>query len=119
MVNQHLPLQQRPTADIDSQKESGEQMDLSPLKRGTNLESCSPMLTDPDCKNSTCPPDKKRLSVTGAAGLYLEVSPGGSERWFLKLYKEGKETRLALGSYPAVSLKAARNKRDTAKLQKS
>ncbi len=77
------------------------------------------MLTDPDCKNATCPPDKKRARLTDSAGLYLEVSPNGSKRWFLKLYKEGKETRLALGSYPAVSLKAARNARDAAKLQKA
>jgi integrase len=35
------------------------------------------------------------------------------------LYKDGKETRLALGSYPAVTLKAARIARDSAKLQKS
>ena len=77
------------------------------------------MLTDPDCKNASCPPDKKRARLTDSAGLYLEVSPSGSKRWFLKLYKEGKETRLALGSYPAVTLKAARTARDAAKLQKS
>ena len=77
------------------------------------------MLTDPDCKNATCPPDKKRSRLTDSAGLYLEVSPGGSKRWFLKLYQDGKETRIALGSYPAVTLKAARMARDAAKLQKS
>ncbi|MFN4265999.1 MAG: tyrosine-type recombinase/integrase [Aquabacterium sp.] len=77
------------------------------------------MLTDPDCKNATCPPDKKRARLTDSAGLYLEVSPTGKKRWFLKLYKDGKETRLALGKYPAVSLKAARMARDAAKLQKA
>ncbi len=77
------------------------------------------MLTDPDCKNSSCPRDKKRVRLTDSAGLYLEVSPSGSKRWFLKLYKDGKETRLALGSYPTMKLKAARNARDAAKLQKS
>jgi integrase len=77
------------------------------------------MLTDPDCKNATCPPDKARKRLTDGGGLYLEVSPSGSKRWFWKVYKGGKETRLALGSYPAVSLKAARNARDEARLQKS
>jgi integrase len=77
------------------------------------------MLTDADCKNATCPPDKKRARLTDAAGLYLEVSPNGSRRWFWKMYRNGKETRLALGSYPAVTLKAARSARDAAKLQKT
>ena len=52
-------------------------------------------------------------------GLYLEVSPAGSKRWFLKLYPNGKETRLALGSYPDVGLPAARRARDAAKLKKA
>ena len=47
--------------------------------------------------------------------MYLQVSPSGSERWFLKYRVQGKEKQLALGSYPAVSLKEARAARDTAK----
>ncbi|MEI2676758.1 MAG: integrase arm-type DNA-binding domain-containing protein [Burkholderiaceae bacterium] len=74
------------------------------------------MLTDPDCKNATCPPGKKRLRKTDAGGLYLEVSPAGSKRWFWKFYPAGKESRLALGSYPDVTLKAARSARDAARL---
>ena len=62
------------------------------------------MLTNPECKNATCPPDKKRVRFTDAAGLYLEVSPAGSKRWFWKTYANGKEGRMALGSYPEVSL---------------
>ena len=54
------------------------------------------MLTDAQCRNATCPPDKKRQRLTDAAGLYLEVSPAGSKRWFLKLYRDGKEVRAAL-----------------------
>jgi integrase len=76
------------------------------------------MLTDADCRNAICPPDKKRARFTDAVGLYLEVSPAGSKRWFWKTYSGGKEGRLALGSYPAVSLKEARKARDAAKLQK-
>ena len=77
------------------------------------------MLTDPECRNATCPPDKKRARFTDAGGLYLEVSPAGSKRWFWKTYADGKEGRMALGSYPDVPLKAARQARDAAKLQKS
>ena len=77
------------------------------------------MLTDADCRNATCPPDKKRARYTDAGGLYLEVSPSGSKRWFWKTYADGKEGRLSLGSYPDVSLKASRLARDAAKQQKA
>lgn len=77
------------------------------------------MLTDKHCKNATCPPDKKRARLTDASGLYLEVSPAGSKRWFWKTYANGKEGRLALGSYPEVSLADARKTRDAARLQKA
>lgn len=77
------------------------------------------MLTDAQCRNATCSPDKKRARFFDAAGLYLEVSPAGSKRSFWKIYANGKKGRLSLGSYPAVSLTAARKARDAAKLQKS
>jgi integrase len=77
------------------------------------------MLTDKQCKNAVCPPDKSRARFTDGAGLYLEVSPAGSKRWFWKTYQDGKEGRLALGSYPAMSLSDARRARDAAKLVKS
>lgn len=77
------------------------------------------MLTDPECKNATCPPDKPRKRLADSGGLYLEVSPNGSRRWFWKYRKDGKEGRMALGSYPAVSLSAARKARDVAKLTKA
>jgi hypothetical protein len=77
------------------------------------------MLTDAQCKNAVCAPGKLRSRLADAGGLYLEVSPAGSKRWFFKYRKSGKEYRLALGSYPAVGLTAARRARDTAKLQKA
>lgn len=73
------------------------------------------MLTDPACRNATCDPLLKRRRLTDSGGLYLEVSPAGSRRWFWKFYPDGKESRLALGSYPEVSLKAARQARDEAR----
>ncbi|WP_343293959.1 integrase arm-type DNA-binding domain-containing protein [Vandammella animalimorsus] len=77
------------------------------------------MLTDAKCRNAACPPDKKRARLTDGGGLYLEVSPAGSKRWFMKLYAGGKETRLALGSYPSVSLSDSRKARDAVRLQKA
>ena len=76
------------------------------------------MLTDAQCRNATCPPGKKRARLNDAGGLYLEISPAGAKRWFYKFQQAGKETRLAVGSYPAVSLQAARAARDAAKLKK-
>jgi hypothetical protein len=77
------------------------------------------MLTDKQCKNAICPPGKKLARITNAHGLYMEVSPGGSRRWSWKTYTDGKESRLALGSYPCMGLADARKARDAAKLQKA
>jgi integrase len=77
------------------------------------------MLTDAECKNATCPPGKARARLACSGGLYLEVSPKGSKRWFYKYRKGGKEGRMALGRYPDVSAKEARKARDAAKLKKS
>ena len=77
------------------------------------------MLTEAECKNAICPPDKKQARFTDSGGMYLQVSPGGSKRWFLKYRVDGKEKQLSLGGYPDVSLKSARLARDAAKLQKS
>ena len=76
------------------------------------------MLTDKACKSANCPIDKARARFSDAGGLYLEVSPAGSKRWFLKYRKEGKEMRLALGSYPKVSLAEVRLKQSEAKALK-
>lgn len=73
------------------------------------------MLTDPQCKAATCPADKKRARYTDSGGLYLEVTDK-AKRWFWKYRYAGKEKRLAIGSYPAVSLKRARLLRDEARL---
>ena len=76
-------------------------------------------LTDAQCKNAVCPPKKKQVRFFDAGGMYLQVSPAGSKRWFLKYRIEGKEKQLALGNYPDVTLAAARKSRDAAKLEKS
>jgi hypothetical protein len=41
-------------------------------------------------------------------GLYLEISPAGSKRWFWKYRKDGKEGRMALGSLKGLVLGLSR-----------
>ena len=48
-------------------------------------------------------------------GLYLLVTATGSKLWRLKYRIDGKEKKLALGSYPEIGLKDARAKRDAAR----
>lgn len=45
--------------------------------------------------------------------MYLEILPTGSKSWRLKYRFGGKEKRLSMGTYPEVSLAAARQQRET------
>ena len=47
--------------------------------------------------------------------MYLEVTAAGGKYWRMKYRHGGKEKRLALGVYPAVSLAQARKDRDQAR----
>ena len=58
--------------------------------------------------------DKPR-KLADEKGLYLLVNPSGSKLWRLKYRVDGKEKLLALGSYPEVSLRQARDERDAAR----
>ena len=62
-------------------------------------------------------PGEKSYRLYDEKGLYLEVAKSGGKLWRLKYRFRGKEKRLALGAYPAVSLRAARDARDTARTQ--
>ena len=73
------------------------------------------MLTDAHCRKAHCAADKKRERLSDAGGLYLEVGPSGSKRWFWKYRIAGLEKKLALGSYLDKGLTAARRARDVAK----
>lgn len=70
-------------------------------------------LTDASVKNAK--PGSKAVRMFDGGGLYLEVAPAGGKRWRLKYRFAGKEKLLALGVYPAVSLKQARDRRDDAR----
>jgi integrase len=70
-------------------------------------------LTDKACKNTK--PSEKPRKLADGQGLYLEIMPNGSRYWRFKYRFHGKEKRLALGVYPGVSLKDAREKHSEAR----
>jgi integrase len=72
-------------------------------------------LTDARCKTAKCPADKARARLADAGGLYLEVVPAGGRYWRWKYRFLGREKRLSIGTYPAVSLAEARRARDDAR----
>ncbi|TCV07585.1 uncharacterized protein DUF4102 [Samsonia erythrinae] len=65
----------------------------------------------------TAKPMIKPISLrTRAHSLYLLVSPNGSKSWYLNYRFEGKESRIAFGAYPPISLAKAREQRDEIQL---
>lgn len=73
------------------------------------------MLTDTTCKNAKA--KDKPYKLADEKGMFLLVNPNGSKYFRLKYRIDGKEKLLALGVYPQISLKQAREKRDEAKQQ--
>ncbi|EOU0281733.1 tyrosine-type recombinase/integrase [Escherichia coli] len=65
-----------------------------------------------DAKIRTLKPSDKPFKVSDSHSLYLRVKPGGSRHWYLKYRISGKESRIALGAYPAISLSDARQQRE-------
>lgn len=57
----------------------------------------------------------KTTRLFDGGGLYLEATPQGGKYWRMKYRFLGKEKRLALGVYPDVSLKMARQRREEAR----
>jgi integrase len=62
-------------------------------------------------------PSDKQYKLNDGGGLSLLVRPTGTMSWICKLTINGKEQRLTFGTYPQVSLKEARARRDEAKLE--
>jgi len=60
-------------------------------------------------------PQDKPFKLSDEKGLYLLVDPKGGLLWRLKYRFSGKEKKLAIGTYPDVGLKEARDKRDEAR----
>jgi integrase len=70
-------------------------------------------LTDIAIRNAK--PRAKPYKVGDALGLFLLVQPTGGKLWRLKYRVDGKEKKLAIGSYPEISLAEARKRRDDAR----
>ena len=70
-------------------------------------------LSDTAIRNAK--PSAKPVRLFDGGGLYLEVAPSGGKWWRLKYRHEDKEKRLSLGTYPDVSLKSVRERRDAAR----
>ena len=66
---------------------------------------------------SNAKPKEKGYKLTDGGGLYLLVTPSGGKLWRLKYRFGGLEKKLALGTFPAVSLATARQEREKAKEQ--
>ena len=71
------------------------------------------MLTDAAVRKAKAADRDYKLSDSG--GLHLFVTKSGHRSWRLKYRFAGKERRLVFGTYPEVSLVAARQMRDDAK----
>lgn len=72
-------------------------------------------LTDTAIKNAK--PGTKQRKLYDERGLFLLISPKGGKWWRFKYMFDGKEKLLSLGTYPDVSLKDARDRRDKARKQ--
>ncbi len=70
-------------------------------------------LSDITCRNAK--PSDKPYKLSDERGMFLLVNPNGSKYWRMSYRLDGKQKSLALGIYPHVSLKEAREGRDEAK----
>ncbi|MBF0294532.1 MAG: tyrosine-type recombinase/integrase [Magnetococcales bacterium] len=63
----------------------------------------------------TTKPTDKVVKISDGNGLFLQINPNGSRYWRLAYRFGGKQKLMALGVYPEVSLKQARERRDEAR----
>jgi integrase len=60
-------------------------------------------------------PKGEDYKLADGGGLFLLVTPTGSKLWRMRFKHLGKEQKLSFGTYPDVSLKDARERRDNAR----
>lgn len=65
-------------------------------------------LTDIQVKNAKA--KEKETTLFDGGGLYVKITPSGGKLWHLKYRYRGKDKKLCLGAYPAVSLADARQR---------
>lgn len=71
-------------------------------------------LSDLGIRKAKAEPDRT-IKLSDGGGLQLWISATGSKLWYLAYRFEGKQKKLAIGPYPAVTLAQAREQRDQAK----
>jgi integrase len=59
----------------------------------------------------------KPITLFDGGGLFLLITPTGGKLWRFKYRFDGKEKKIAFGSYPEISLLDARQRRDEARRQ--
>lgn len=80
------------------------------------FKGCTTMLLS-DTKVRAAKPSTKTITLNDGGGLQLDVKLTGSKLWRYRCTINGTRTRLSIGEYPSISLKAARLKRDELKEQ--
>jgi len=65
-----------------------------------------------DTKIRAAKPRAKPYKLYDEDGLFLIVTPKGGRWWRVRYYWQGREQLLSLGTYPEISLAAARERRD-------
>ena len=70
-------------------------------------------LTDREIRNFG--PGKALSKLSDGNGLQLWVTPDGAKRWRLAYRHSGRQKTLAIGVYPTISLREARDARDEAR----
>lgn len=79
------------------------------------MASVTNKLSAPQITNAK--PKDKDYKLSDGGGLYLLIKVNGAKYWRLKYRMQGKEKILAIGVFPEVSLKEARQTRDSAREQ--
>ncbi len=57
-------------------------------------------------------PKDKPFPLADGGGLYVEVMPGGSKVWRYSYRMDGRRTKVTIGPYPAIGIKAARDRHE-------
>lgn len=70
-------------------------------------------LTDVAARNAK--PSEKSYKMTDGGGMYLLISKSGGKWWRLDYRHNGKRKTISLGTYPDITLKAARKRREDAR----
>lgn len=81
------------------------------------MAKASNALSDAKCSTARFNSDGTGNKLADGGGLYLLLTAGGGKIWRLKYRRplDNKEDTLVIGTYPAITLKAARTERDKAK----